>query len=60
MYWGTFDISSMLFAARFGFKVASEQAAGILSQVKISDSVKCVMGETSVIAAYHSWLVTQD
>lgn len=50
----------MLFAARFGFKVASEQAAGILSQVKISGSVKCVMGETSVIAAYHSWLVIQD
>jgi len=51
---GLLTFFPMLYAARFGLKVASEQAAGILSQVKISGPVKCVMGETSVTAAYHS------
>ena len=51
---GLLTFFPMRYAARFGLKVASEQAAGILSQVKISGPVKCVMGETSVAAAYHS------
>lgn len=43
-FWHFFPI---LYAAMFGFTVAIEQAAGILSQVRISGPVKCVMGETS-------------
>ena len=37
----------MLDATRFGFKVDSEKAVGVLSQVKISGLVKYVMGKTS-------------
>lgn len=47
MYWGHFDISLVLSVARFGLKVASEEAAGVLSQVKISGLVKYVMGPAS-------------
>lgn len=47
MYWETSDISLVLYVARFCLKVASEQAARVLSQVKISGPVKYVMGETS-------------
>lgn len=42
----TFLFVVVVHGARIGLKVASEEAAGVLSQVKISGHVKYVMGQT--------------
>lgn len=47
MYWGHFDISLVLCVARFDLKVASEEASGVLSQVKIFGPVKYIRGPAS-------------
>lgn len=40
-------MSLFFYVTRFGLKVASDQAAGVLFQIKISGPVKYVVGQTS-------------
>lgn len=56
MYWENFGISLVFYVAMFCLKVASEQVARVLSQVKISGPVKYVTGETSELQL----LISQD